>query len=177
MSLSSRQIDAYGSDFCLIMRCQMALCFFWKPSLCLHGDATAGTFPISPQPEAKGRDLTALTTRGAECFHMFRTGNGRFTVKYTILLQPASPIKCTDVTFCSAVFGMFVCLFVCFRLGSELTRWVSIFRTARGLGRSSTSRPSRPPSPCSSGCRCDKDPPHYPHAQLLPPSDSLTLPH
>lgn len=81
------------------------------------------------------------------------------------------PVASPAVMCVSVVFGMFVCL------GSELTRWVSVSRTARGLGPSATSRPSRPPSPCSSCCHCDKDPPHYPHAQLLPPSDSLPLPH
>ena len=59
----------------------------------------------------------------------------------------------------------------------KLTLWVSILRTACGPGRSATSRPSLPLSPCSSRCQCDKDPPHHPHALLLPPSDPLTLPH
>ena len=67
--------------------------------------------------------------------------------------------------------------FIFFLPGFELTRWVSILQTACGPGRSATSRPSHPLTPCSSRCHCNKDPPHHPHAQLLPPSDPLTLPH
>lgn len=58
-----------------------------------------------------------------------------------------------------------------------LTCWVSLLRIGRGHGQSATFPPSLRPTPCSSHCRCDKDPPFHPHAPSQHPSDPLTPPH